>query len=64
MVTKLGLKTKARPKPYNLRSLQDRKGMIITKHCLVPFSISKTYYDEIWCDVMNISASHLLLGGP
>ena len=38
--------------------------MIVTKFCLVPFSIGKTYYDEIWCDVINMSACHLLLGRP
>ena len=47
MVSKLGLKIEADPKPYNLRSLQDEEGMIVNKCCLVSFSISKTYYDEI-----------------
>ena len=51
MVTILGLKTQTYPKLYNIHWLQDGGGMKITKHCLVPFSIGKTYYDEIWCDV-------------
>ena len=38
--------------------------MKITRHCLVSFSIGKTYCDELWCDVMKMSACHLLLGRP
>ena len=38
--------------------------MKITHCCLVPFSIGKTYNDELWCDVMKISACHLLHGRP
>ena len=64
MVTKLGLKTEALSKPYNLCLLQDGEGMIVTERCLIPFFTGKTYYDEIWCDVMNMSACHLLLGRP
>ena len=64
MVTKLGLKSKAHPKPYNIRSLQDGKCMKITKCCIVPFSIGKIYHDEISCDVMRMDACHLLLGRP
>ena len=38
--------------------------MKITHHCSVSFSIGKTYCDELWCDVMKMSACHLLLGRP
>ena len=38
--------------------------MKITHWCLVSFSIGKTYCDELWCDVMKMSACHLLLGRP
>ena len=62
MVTKLGLKTEKHPKPYNIYWLQDGGGMKITHCCLVPFSSGKTYYDELWCDVMKMSACHLSLG--
>ena len=57
-MTKLGLNTEAHPKLYNIHSLQDRKSMKITEHCLVPFSIGKIYHDEIWCDVMKMDACH------
>ena len=64
MVMKLGLKTEKHPKPYNIDWLQDGGSMEITHRCLVPFSISKTYYDELCCDVMKMSACYLLLGRP
>ena len=62
MVTKLGLKTEKHPKPYNIHWLQDGRDVKITHRCLVSFSIGKTYYDELWSDVMKISTFHLLLG--
>ena len=64
MLTKLGLTIEKHPKPYNFHWLQDGEGMKITYRCLVPFSIGKTYYDELWCDVMKMSTYHLLLGRP
>ena len=64
MVKKLGLKTEKHPKPYNIHWLQDGRGMKITYCCLVSFSIGKTYCDESWCDVIKMSACHLLLGRP
>ena len=64
MVKNLGLKTKKHPKPYNIHWLQDGGDMKIIHHCLVSFSIGKTYCDELWCDVMNMNACHLLLGRP
>ena len=64
MVTKLGLKTKKHPNPYNFHWRQDGGGMKITHHCLVSFSIGKIYCDELLCDMMKMSACHLLLGRP
>ena len=62
MVTKLGLKTEKHSKAYNVHYLQDSGGMKITHQCLVSFSLGKTYCDELWHDVMKMSAFHLLLG--
>ncbi|XP_073109928.1 uncharacterized protein [Elaeis guineensis] len=36
----------------------------VTKQVVVPFSISKSYKDEVVCDVVPMKASHLLLGRP
>ena len=38
--------------------------MKVTKRCLVPFSIRKKYFDEVWCDVVPMDACHILLGRP
>ena len=64
MVKKLGLKIEKHPNPYRIHWLENSGGMKITHRCLVSFSIGKTYCDESWCDVMNMSACHLLLGRP
>ena len=62
MVMKLGLKIEKHPKPYNIHWLQDGGGMKITHHCLVSFSIDKTYCDELWCDVMKMMLVIYYLG--
>jgi len=31
---------------------------------LVIFSIGKSYFDEVWCDIIPIDAYHVLLGKP
>lgn len=36
----------------------------VTKRCLITFSIASTYFDKIWCDVIPMDASHLILGRP
>ena len=38
--------------------------MKVTKRCLVPFSIRKKYFDEVWCDVVPMDACHILRGRP
>ncbi|XP_073116059.1 uncharacterized protein [Elaeis guineensis] len=36
----------------------------VTKQVVIPFSIGKSYKDEVVCDVVPMKASHLLLGRP
>ena len=36
----------------------------VTEACRVPLSIGKHYKHEIWCDVIDMDASHVLLGRP
>uniref|UniRef100_A0A6I9QM94 Uncharacterized protein LOC105037857 n=1 Tax=Elaeis guineensis var. tenera TaxID=51953 RepID=A0A6I9QM94_ELAGV len=36
----------------------------VTKQVVVPFSIGKSYKDEVICDVISMKVSHLLLGRP
>ncbi|XP_074376843.1 uncharacterized protein LOC141718357 [Apium graveolens] len=63
MVNKLNLSTRVHEKPYKLNWLDDSKGLDVKKQALVSFSIG-SYKDELWCDVIPMSACHLLLGRP
>ncbi|GKA51522.1 putative reverse transcriptase domain-containing protein [Tanacetum coccineum] len=63
-VQKLGLKTKNHPKPYKLQWLKKGGKVTVSKCVHVPFSMGKTYNDNVWCDVVPMDACHLLLGRP
>ncbi|XP_057250681.1 uncharacterized protein LOC130591394 [Beta vulgaris subsp. vulgaris] len=63
VVSKLNLITRAHPKPYKLSWLDDSTGMRVKKQALISFSIG-SYKDELWCDILPMSACHLLLGRP
>ena len=63
MVAKLQLPTRPHAKPYKLSWLDDSKGLQVKKQALVNFSIGN-YKEELWCDVIPMSACHLLLGRP
>lgn len=63
LVTKLGLKTTAHPRPYRLRWLKETVELLVDKHVLVNLSIGK-YNDEILCDVVPMEVGHILLGRP
>ncbi|XP_031375718.1 uncharacterized protein LOC116190194, partial [Punica granatum] len=60
----LNLATTKHPCPYKLRWLNDQGEVRVTQQVCTPFSIGKTYKDEVLCDVVPMSASHLLLGRP
>nr|GEX23755.1 Asp_protease_2 domain-containing protein [Tanacetum cinerariifolium] len=36
----------------------------VSKRCRVQFSIGKSYKDEVWCEVIQMDAAHILLGHP
>ena len=63
LVEKLGLTTVPHPKPYKLHWLNDKGEIQVTRQVRVPFSI-KTFHDEVLCDVVPMTASHVLLGRP
>jgi hypothetical protein len=63
-VRKLELQTKRHPTPYWLEWLTKGNKLMVSKHCLVSFSIGAKYRDNVWCDVVNIETCHLLLGKP
>ena len=64
LVEKLNLATTKHPCPYKLRWLNDQGEVRVTQQVCIPFSIGKMYKDEVVCDVVPMSASHLLLGRP
>jgi len=52
MVEKLGLQATTYPHPYNIRWLNQGKGLQVNSRCLILFSIGKNYRDELWCDII------------
>ena len=63
LVQKLKLKTQAHPHPYKLRWLDDKSFGSVGKQCLITLTIG-SYQDQVLCDVINLSACHILLGRP
>ena len=61
MVQKLALKTIPHPSPYKLCWLQKEIKIKVKTRCLVSFSISRLYKDEVWCDVAPMDACHRYL---
>nr|CAD1825688.1 unnamed protein product [Ananas comosus var. bracteatus] len=64
MVDKLKLKTEKLAQTYKIAWFKDGDEFPVTERCLVEFSIGKTYADKVWCDVVPMDVSHLLLGRP
>jgi hypothetical protein len=64
VVEKLALETEKHPNPYRLEWLKKGNEVIVTKRCLVSFSIGNRYQDKMLCDVVAMDACHLLLGRP
>jgi hypothetical protein len=63
-VQKLDLDIEKHPTPYRLEWLKKGNKVIVSKRCLVKFSIGTKYKDKTWCDVVAMDACHLLLGRP
>jgi hypothetical protein len=61
-VRKLGLETKRHPTPYQLEWLMKGNEVRVSKYCQVPFSIGGKYVDRVWCDMVDMTMCHLLLG--
>ncbi|XP_039164045.1 uncharacterized protein LOC120291138 [Eucalyptus grandis] len=61
---KLKLELKAHPTPYKMLWLKIGAEVTISKRCLVNLSIGSVYSDKIWCDVLPMDASHIILGQP
>ena len=63
MVSKLGLQILEHPTPYGISLFQDHYWVQVREQCLVNFIIW-TFKDEFLCDVVDMSACHVLLGRP
>jgi len=64
LVEKLKLAVSPHPSPYTIQWLNQGKGLQNSSRCLIGFSISKNYKDEIGCDIVPMDACHVLLGRP
>ena len=64
VVEKLALEIEKHPNPYRSEWLKKGNEVVVSKRCLVSFSIESKYKDKMWCDVVFMDASHLLLGRP
>ena len=49
--------------PYTIGWIKAAEKIEVKERCKVPFSIGK-YKDEVYCDVVDMDACHLLFGRP
>jgi len=64
LVDKLQLKIKPHPQTYSIQRLNQGKGLKVSAQCLICLSIIKKYFDELWCDIIQRDAFHVLLRRP
>ena len=63
LVTDLNLKTRPHPHPYKLKWLNNKASRFVKKRCLIQFAIG-SFKDKVLCDVLDMTACHVLLGRP
>ena len=62
MVGQLKLHVESYAHPYKVAWI-DSTSILVTQHCLISFSCG-VYNTSIWCDVIPIKVTHILLGHP
>ena len=63
LVSKLNLDTQLRPRPYRLQWLSEDEEVKVTQQVEVCLTIRR-YNDRMFCDVVPIEPTHILLGRP
>ncbi|RVW78808.1 Transposon Ty3-I Gag-Pol polyprotein [Vitis vinifera] len=63
LVEKLNLKTERHPNPFRVAWVNDTS-IPVTFRCLVTFLFGKDFEESVWCEVLPIKVSHILLGRP
>ena len=63
MVRQLQLPIEKHPNPYTIGWIKAAERIEVKERCKVPFSIGK-YQDEIFSDIVDMDACHLLFGKP
>ena len=63
VMERLQLETETHPSPYAIGCIKEFDGIWVHEHCKVSFSIGK-YNDEVYCDVVDMDACHILFRCP
>uniref|UniRef100_A0ACD5Y723 Uncharacterized protein n=1 Tax=Avena sativa TaxID=4498 RepID=A0ACD5Y723_AVESA len=64
LVNHLKLETRDHPNPYTIGWIKKGTNIRITKQCNLPLSLDEYYRSNVLCDVVDMDASHVLLGRP
>ena len=63
LVEKLNLKTKRHPNLFRVAWVNDTS-IPVSFRCLVTFLFGMDFEESVWCEVLPIKVSHILLGRP